>query len=266
MAISCPAMSSRWRSATPTTSSIASGHAAQAFQQDPVGPHAPRPSRGPGHVCVLGTNWPAPATPPEGQHRPSILFIELFIAMRVIIAWFAPERVNASTSQPPAASAPATPAPRAAALGQSPPAPGRGRHPATRSAAVSSAGSISRRSNGASVSVSKRRNGRSPPGSSRPAAPAAGSPAGCHSRPARNSPARWTGSCPARAAPGAPARQADRPLVHRQVAADAVAGAVVVIQPGLPQRVAGERVQMRAADAVRETPASRWRCGPSAPG
>ena len=40
--------------------------------------------------------------------------------------------------------------------------------------------------------------------------------------------------------------------MHRQVAADAVAGAVIIIQPDLPQRAAGERIQMRAADALRK--------------
>jgi hypothetical protein len=48
------------------------------------------------------------------------------------------------------------------------------------------------------------------------------------------------------------ARQADRPLMHRQIAADAMAGAVVVVEPDLPQRSSGKGIQMRTADTLRE--------------
>ena len=43
-----------------------------------------------------------------------------------------------------------------------------------------------------------------------------------------------------------------RTFVHRQVAADAVAGAVVEIEPRLPQRAAGEAVELRARHALGE--------------
>ena len=43
-----------------------------------------------------------------------------------------------------------------------------------------------------------------------------------------------------------------RPLVDRQVAADAVAGAVVVVEPGVPERRAGEGVELGAGRPLRE--------------
>ena len=42
------------------------------------------------------------------------------------------------------------------------------------------------------------------------------------------------------------------PSCTREIAADAVAGAVVVIEAGLPQRPAREAVELRAARALRE--------------
>ena len=45
---------------------------------------------------------------------------------------------------------------------------------------------------------------------------------------------------------------ARRAFVHRQIAADAVAGAVVEVEAGLPQRLPGERVELRAGGAVGE--------------
>ena len=51
--------------------------------------------------------------------------------------------------------------------------------------------------------------------------------------------------------------------MHRQIAADAVPGAVIVIEPDLPQRAPRERIEMRTADALAETPAWRSRYGPS---
>ena len=47
-------------------------------------------------------------------------------------------------------------------------------------------------------------------------------------------------------------RDALRPFVHREEAADAMAGAVGVIEPGRPQELAREAVELRAARAVRE--------------
>ena len=43
-----------------------------------------------------------------------------------------------------------------------------------------------------------------------------------------------------------------RALVDREIGADAVAGAVVVVEPGLPQRIARQRVELRARGAGRE--------------
>ena len=43
-----------------------------------------------------------------------------------------------------------------------------------------------------------------------------------------------------------------RALVHREIAADAVAGAVVEVEPVLPQRAARERVEVDAARALGE--------------
>ena len=43
---------------------------------------------------------------------------------------------------------------------------------------------------------------------------------------------------------------ARRALVHRQIAADAVAGAVIEIEPGLPQELPRQRVELRAGGAV----------------
>ena len=47
-------------------------------------------------------------------------------------------------------------------------------------------------------------------------------------------------------------RDARRPLVHRQERADAVAGAVVVVEAGLPERGAREAVELRAGRADRK--------------
>ena len=43
-----------------------------------------------------------------------------------------------------------------------------------------------------------------------------------------------------------------RPLVDGEVGADAVSGAVVVVEAGLPQVIAGEGVELRAGGAGRE--------------
>ena len=99
----------------------------------------------------------------------------------------------------------------------------------------------------------------------RPPAPAAGFPAGCRRR------RQIEAGLVRQDHPGLDrhrprrARQADRALMHRQIAAHAVAGAVVVIQPHLPQRAPGERVQMRRRQRRAETPAWQWRCGPASP-
>ena len=45
---------------------------------------------------------------------------------------------------------------------------------------------------------------------------------------------------------------ARRPFVHRQIAADAVAGAVVEVEAGLPQMLPRERIELRAGGAVGE--------------
>ena len=47
---------------------------------------------------------------------------------------------------------------------------------------------------------------------------------------------------------GAELRQPLRPLVHREIAADAVAGAVVEIEPGLPERLARASASSCAPD------------------
>src|SRR5690606_25679447 len=47
-------------------------------------------------------------------------------------------------------------------------------------------------------------------------------------------------------------RDALRPLVDRKEAADAMAGAMGVIEPDLPQILPGEAVELRAARALRE--------------
>ena len=48
------------------------------------------------------------------------------------------------------------------------------------------------------------------------------------------------------------AGQAHRPLMHREIGADAVPGAVVEIKPDVPQSVAGEGIEMAAADTLRK--------------
>ena len=53
---------------------------------------------------------------------------------------------------------------------------------------------------------------------------------------------------------GAELGDARRALVHRQIAADAVAGAVIEIEPGLPEKLPRERIELGAGGAVRETP------------
>ena len=49
---------------------------------------------------------------------------------------------------------------------------------------------------------------------------------------------------------GAEFRDARRAFVHREVAADAVAGAVVVVEAGLPEELPRQRVELRAGGAV----------------
>src|SRR5207302_4392201 len=49
---------------------------------------------------------------------------------------------------------------------------------------------------------------------------------------------------------GAELGDARRALVHREIAADAVAGAVVEIEPLRPQELAGEGIELRARSAV----------------
>ncbi len=56
------------------------------------------------------------------------------------------------------------------------------------------------------------------------------------------------GSSSTRAEP----RQALRPFMHREIAADAVPGAVIEIEPRLPQRPARERVEVLPARALGE--------------
>ena len=57
-------------------------------------------------------------------------------------------------------------------------------------------------------------------------------------------------------------RNALRPFVDREEAADAVAGAVGVIEARLPQRPAGEAVELAAARALGEDARWRSRYGP----
>ena len=51
---------------------------------------------------------------------------------------------------------------------------------------------------------------------------------------------------------GFAARKSRLDLMHRKIGADAVAGAMVVIQPALPKRVARQHIEMRAGDAFRK--------------
>ena len=57
-----------------------------------------------------------------------------------------------------------------------------------------------------------------------------------------------------------------RPLVHAEIAAHPVAGAVVIVQPRHPQRLARQPVQGRAGGAGGKADAGEARYGPSAPG
>jgi hypothetical protein len=56
-----------------------------------------------------------------------------------------------------------------------------------------------------------------------------------------------------------------RALMHRKITADPMAGAVVEIEPALPQGHAGETVDLRPRGAPSGRPLGRWRYGPSAP-
>ncbi len=112
--------------------------------------------------------------------------------------------------------------------------------------------SISRRSIGASVSVSNSSSGFSAP---------AGAGARCHQHQVFDADAVGGGFVIARLVGqdhaaqqrhGAELRNARRAFVHRQVAADAVAGAVVEVEPGLPQRHARQRIELGAAGAFRK--------------
>ena len=112
--------------------------------------------------------------------------------------------------------------------------------------------SISRRSIGASVSVSKAFSGFSAP---------AGAGACDHQHQVLDADAVGGGFVIARLVrQDHAAAERDRPqfgdarraFVHRQVAADAVAGAVVEIEPGLPQRGARQRIELGAAGVLRE--------------
>ena len=47
-------------------------------------------------------------------------------------------------------------------------------------------------------------------------------------------------------------RDALRPFMHRQEAADAMAGAVRIIEPRRPEELAREAVELRAARALRK--------------
>ena len=57
-----------------------------------------------------------------------------------------------------------------------------------------------------------------------------------------------------------------RAFVHREIAADAVAGAVVEIEAGLPQRIAAPAYRAARRWCRRETPRARSRCGRAARG
>ena len=128
---------------------------------------------------------------------------------------------------------------------------------------VSSAASNSRVSNGARVSVSKRRNGFVAPGKS-----------ALHQQQILQADAVLVRQVVARLVRQdhplgdrhrlGQARQADRPLVHREIAANAMAGAMVVVQPRLPQRAAGKASRCTPPTPP-GTPRWRWRCGLSAP-
>ena len=49
-----------------------------------------------------------------------------------------------------------------------------------------------------------------------------------------------------------PGADAARPLVDGQITADPVSGPVIVVEPGLPQRLAGQGVELRAGRAFRK--------------
>ena len=130
------------------------------------------------------------------------------------------------------------------------------------SSAVSSRGSISRRSIGASVSVSNALSGFS--------APATGG-AFDHQHQVLDADAVGAGLVVAGLVRqdhaalerrGAELGDARRAFVHRQIAADAVAGAVVEIEPGLPTATGARTNRAARRWCRRETPRARSRCGP----